>query len=102
MKTKGRRVSSNIEKQTSSEKREVLNEDKLIRDMIGNTNERIKEKTPISQVKPNMSERLNTINPGSTQQYGGYKINNRTFREGSEPGTLSKKNNKQDAKFFLK
>ena len=102
MKLEGRRQSKNVQKQTPSEYKDVLNDQKFIRDLIGNTNERLKDKTPISKVKPNINEQMNNINPGLVQHTGGYKINNRTLRESNKPGTLSRNNKIKDAKFFLK
>jgi len=102
MKLEGRRQSKNVQKQTPSEYKDVLNDQKFIRDLIGNTNERLKDKTPISKVKPNINEQMNTINPGLAQHTGDYKINNRTLRESNKPGTLSRNNKIKDAKFFLK
>lgn len=102
MKLEGRRQSKNVQKQTPSEYKHVLDDQKFIRDLIGNTNERLKDKTPISKVKPNINEQMNDINPGLAQYTGDYKINNRTLRESNKPGTLSKNNKIKDAKFFLK
>lgn len=102
MKLEGRRQSKNVQKQTPFEYKDVLNDQKFIRDLIGSTNERLKDKTPISKVKPNINEQMSTINPGLAQHTGDYKINNRTLRESNKPGTLSKDNKIKDAKFFLK
>ncbi len=102
MKLEGRRQSKNVEKQTTSEHRMVLDDQKMIRDIIGNTNERLKDKTPVSKMKPNLNEVMDTINPGEVQHRGGYKMNIRTMVDSAKPGTFSKNNKQKDAKFFLK
>lgn len=102
MRLKGRRQSTNVEKQSPQEKSFALEDRKMMRDFIGNTNERLKDKTPVEKMQPGINERMNTINPGTTQPYGGYKMNIRTMRDSNKPGELSKSNKQKDAKFFLK
>lgn len=86
MKLKGRRQSKNVEKQSSEDLKGVKQDNKFMRDLISQSNERLRDKTPIANIEPNLNERMNTINPGFVQEVsGGYKINNRTLKESYPP-----------------
>lgn len=102
MKLEGRRQSKNVQKQDPFERQQTINANKFIRNWEYQTNERLKDKTPIAKSKLSLQEEVNTPNPGRSQHYGDFKINNRTLRESNKPGTLSKNNKIKDAKFFLK